>query len=70
MATSGWPQSAQISLLVNRAGVGAALAVRGKCAKPSAGMPSGGRSPGTAAMTMTEDAKIEKYTAGSPAVHT
>ena len=46
------------------------VAVRGKCAKPSAGMPSGGRSPGTAAMTMTEDAKIEKYTAGSPAVHT
>ena len=25
---------------------------------------------GSAAMTMTEDAKIEKYTAGSPAVHT
>ena len=27
-------------------------------------MPSGGRSPGTAAMTMTEDAKTEENTAG------
>ena len=26
----------------------------------------GGRSPGIAAMTMTEDAKTEKYTAGVP----
>ena len=26
----------------------------------------GGRNPGTAAMAMTEDAKTEKYTAGSP----
>lgn len=29
-------------------------------------MLSGGRITGTAAMTMTEDAKTEKYTAGSP----
>ena len=33
-------------------------------------MPSGGRSPVTAAMIMTEDAKTEKHTAGAPAVHT
>ena len=29
-------------------------------------MPSGGRSPDTAVMTMTEDAKTEENTAGSP----
>ena len=33
-------------------------------------MLSGGRSPGTAAMTMTEDAKTEENAAGAPAVHT
>lgn len=34
--------------------------------RQSAGMPSDGRSPGTSATIMTEDAKTEKYTAGSP----
>ena len=29
-------------------------------------MPSGGRSPATAAMTTTEDAKTEEHTAGGP----
>ena len=29
-------------------------------------MMHGGKSPGTAAMIMTEDAKTEKYTAGNP----
>ena len=29
-------------------------------------MPSGGRSPATVAMTMTEDAKTEKHTVGEP----
>ena len=29
-------------------------------------MPSGGRSPATAAMIMTEDAKTKENTAGSP----
>ena len=38
--------------------------------RPSDGMLSGGRSPGTAAVTMTEDAKTEENTAGAPAVHT
>ena len=33
-------------------------------------MLSGGRSPGTGAMTMTEDAKTEENTAGGPAVNT
>ena len=32
--------------------------------RPSAGMLSGGRITGTAAMIMTEDAKTEEYTAG------
>lgn len=34
--------------------------------KPSAGMMHGGRNPGTAAMTTTEDAKTEENTAGGP----
>ncbi len=34
--------------------------------KPSAGMPSGNRNHSSADMTMTEDAKTEENTAGSP----